>query len=210
MRLKWHFRDESENCSEVPVFNPKSRWQLPEGHPRLEVFLSQVENKLLELLKADIKYSNLSPEEWNVVRSLADDRNIIIKKADKGSCNVIWGRNDYLMEAQNQLSGEKVYQEVCYSKESDTVWFLMKTLCTQSVNEVSTWSAYNSLINEAHVKTTYCALPVLQGSPTDWSYLYTALKSAQNLNATVSSAERDNSVTRSATLFKMHSTTIES
>ena len=61
----------------------------------------------------------------------------------------------------------------------------MKTLCTQSVNEVPTWSAYNS-----HVKTTYCALPVLQGSPMDWSYLYTALKSAQNLNATVSSAEK--------------------
>ena len=29
MRLKWHFQDESENFSEVPVFNPKSRWQPP-------------------------------------------------------------------------------------------------------------------------------------------------------------------------------------
>ena len=66
----------------------------------------------------------------------------------------------------------------------------MKHLCTQSINEAPTWSVYNSLINKAHVKTTYCALPVLQGSPTDWSYLYTALKSAQNLNATVSSAEK--------------------
>ena len=82
------------------------------------------------------------------------------------------------------------FEEIKKSKESDTVWFLMKTLCTQSVNDVPTWSAYNSLINEAHVKTTYCALPVLQRSPTDWSYLYTALKSAQNLNATVSSAEK--------------------
>ena len=81
-------------------------------------------------------------------------------------------------------------EKIKKSKESDTVWFLMKTLCTQSVNDVPTWSAYNSLINEAHVKTTYCALPVLQRSPTDWSYLYTALKSAQNLNATVSSAEK--------------------
>ena len=66
----------------------------------------------------------------------------------------------------------------------------MKTLCTPSVNEVTTWSTYNSLINEAHVKTTYCALPALQESRTDWSYLYTALKSSQNLNATVSSAEK--------------------
>ena len=80
------------------------------------------------------------------------------------------------------------FEEIKKSKESDTVWFLMKPLCTQSVNEAPTWSAYNSLINEAHVKTTYCALPVLQGSPTDWSYLYTALKLAQNLNATFSFA----------------------
>ena len=43
MRLKWHFRDESENFSEVPVFNSKSRWKLPQVHPRLAVFLSQVE-----------------------------------------------------------------------------------------------------------------------------------------------------------------------
>ena len=45
MRLKWHFRHESEHLNEVPVFNPKSKWQPPQGHPCLEVFLSQVENE---------------------------------------------------------------------------------------------------------------------------------------------------------------------
>ena len=46
------------------------------------------------------------------IRTLTDDRNIIVKKVDKGSCIVIWGRNDYLMEAEKQLSDKKVYQEV--------------------------------------------------------------------------------------------------
>ena len=110
------FRDESENINEVPVFNPKSRWQPPQRHPCLEVFLSQVENELFELPKTDIKYSKLSREEWNAIRLLADDRSIIIKKADKGSCIVIWGRNDYLMEAEKQLSDKKVYQEVSNSE----------------------------------------------------------------------------------------------
>ena len=55
----------------------------------LEVFLSQVQNELFKLPEADIKYSNLSREEWNAIRSLADDRNVIIKKADKGSYIVI-------------------------------------------------------------------------------------------------------------------------
>ena len=55
----------------------------------LEVFLSQVQNELFKLPQADIKYSNLSREELNALRSLADDRNIIIKKAHKGSYIVI-------------------------------------------------------------------------------------------------------------------------
>ena len=59
---------------------------------------------MFELPKADIKYSNLSREEWNAIRSLADDRNII------------WGRNDYLMEAEKQLSDKKIYQEVSNSE----------------------------------------------------------------------------------------------
>ena len=48
---------------------------------------------------------------------MADDGNIIIKKVDKGSCIVIWGRSDYLMEAEKQLNDKKVYQEVSNSKK---------------------------------------------------------------------------------------------
>ena len=81
-------------------------------YPCLQVFLSRVENELFELPEAGIKYTNLSREEWNAIRSLADNRNIIIKKADKGSCIVIWDSNDYLMEAEKQFSDKKVYQEV--------------------------------------------------------------------------------------------------
>ena len=42
----------------------------------------------------------------------ADHRNIIIKNAEKGSCTVIQGRNDYLMKVEKQLIYKKVYQEV--------------------------------------------------------------------------------------------------
>ena len=42
---------------------------------------------------------------------MTGDRSIVIKKADKGSCVVIWNRLDYLMEAEKQ-----VYQEVRFSK----------------------------------------------------------------------------------------------
>ena len=46
-------------------------------------------------------------EERQDVRSLADDRSIVTKKADKGSCVVVWDKNDYLLEAEKQLSALK-------------------------------------------------------------------------------------------------------
>ena len=34
------------------------------------------------------------------MRNIQDDRNVIIKPADKGSAVVIWNRNDYFKEAE--------------------------------------------------------------------------------------------------------------
>ena len=115
MHLKWHFRDVPDRFSETPAFRPKSTWVPPKGHPCLEVFLSQVEAELFKMSSSSIRYSNMPKDEWDVVRSLADDRNIVIKRADKGSCVVIWDRNDYLLKAEKQLRDKKVYRDVEYN-----------------------------------------------------------------------------------------------
>ena len=49
--------------------------------------------------------------------SLVDDRNLVIEKADKGSCVVVWDRNDYLMEAEKQLSDKNVYKDVNFNEK---------------------------------------------------------------------------------------------
>ena len=59
----------------------------PEGHVNLEVSLSQIENELFKTVEMPLGYSNLFKEEWDIVRTLADDCNTV-KKADKGSCVV--------------------------------------------------------------------------------------------------------------------------
>ena len=51
-----------------------------------KVFLSQVEDEHCEINKQDLRYPNLFQEQWRAIRSLADDRSIVTKKADKGSC----------------------------------------------------------------------------------------------------------------------------
>ena len=67
-----------------------------------------------------LKHSGLhfvaSNNLW-AIRALADDRSIIVKKTDKGSCIVVWHWAGYLREAEKQLSDKNVYQEVQFKKQ---------------------------------------------------------------------------------------------
>ena len=46
------------------------------------------------------------------MQSLAEDRSMIIKPADKSSYVVVWDREDYLAEGYKQLSDTSTYVEV--------------------------------------------------------------------------------------------------
>ena len=97
MRLKWCFRNEvAPNFSEVPAFRPKSLWNSPKGQPNLQAFLSDVEKELFTVVESILGYLNLSTEEWKAMQTLADNRTIVIKNTDRGSCVVVSDRNDYI------------------------------------------------------------------------------------------------------------------
>ena len=76
------------------------------------MFLSKLEDELFSFLPGKPQAYNLTKEEWVARRSLAEDRSIIIKPADKGSCVVVWDREDYLAEEYKQLSDTSTYTEV--------------------------------------------------------------------------------------------------
>ena len=60
MRVKWHFRNEpSESFSKTPAFSPKCNWKPPGGYLNLEVFLSQVENKLFKAVETPLGRNRL-------------------------------------------------------------------------------------------------------------------------------------------------------
>ena len=44
--------------------------------------------------------------------SLADDKQIVIRKTDKGSCLMVYERDDYHLEVERQLNYEEVYISV--------------------------------------------------------------------------------------------------
>ena len=111
MHTKLIFRNQpTPQFSEVPTFSPKSSCKPPKGHPNLEVFLNQLENEVYKMPFENLKHSNTSKEEWQAIRALADDSTIVIKRADKGSCVVVWVRMYYLLEAGKQLSDTNVYK----------------------------------------------------------------------------------------------------
>ena len=60
------------------------------------------------------------------MRGLVEDRNIIIKPADKGPCVVLWDCEDYLAEAEKQLQDVDIYEDTDF-KESDLVKLVEKS-----------------------------------------------------------------------------------
>ena len=81
MHLKWHFRNEpTPEFSDRPAFTPKSSRNPPTGYPNLEVFLSQIEHEHFQIPDKCLPYSSLSKNEWQTIRSLAEDRSYNAKE----------------------------------------------------------------------------------------------------------------------------------
>ena len=96
MRCKWYFRNESQYIpSEVSKYELKSTWNPPKGSPALELFLCKVKEDKFSVLPGHPKKFNLNREEYLTMRSLQNDRSVIIKLADKGSAVLVWDRQDY-------------------------------------------------------------------------------------------------------------------
>ena len=63
--------------------------------------LSSLEEKLINIEIPQNKYNNLTREEQSALYNLKNDKNIVIKSADKGCAVVVWDRDDYIKEADD-------------------------------------------------------------------------------------------------------------
>ena len=113
MRTKWFFRNEpTSQFSEIPAFFPSLPGKLQSVAPNREVFLNQLENEIFKLHFENVRHSNTSKEVWEGIRALADVHTVVIKKANNGSCVVVWERTDYLLEAEKQLYGTSTCKSI--------------------------------------------------------------------------------------------------
>ena len=107
MRLKYIFHGKDK---EPHPFHVKSDWDPPvQPSVALETFLEEVKFEL-----ANIKFNrpkdNLSQGERKALKEISRDKNVVIKKSDKGTTTVIMNRTDKLNEAQVQIDDIHNYQ----------------------------------------------------------------------------------------------------
>ena len=67
---------------------------------------------IFSLIPERAKDYYITKNEYLAMRSLENDRNIIIKLADKVSSIIVWDRLNYLAEVEKQLSDSNTYKEV--------------------------------------------------------------------------------------------------
>ena len=84
----WHFRNDERTFS-TEKFRPKSSFNLRNKDTVIEIYLSCLEERLLDIEIPSKRYKNFTKEERDALYSLKGDSTIIIKGADKGSVVVV-------------------------------------------------------------------------------------------------------------------------
>ena len=97
---------------DLDQFTPKSTLNPRNKDAAIKVYISSLEEKLMKIEIPKDKYNNLTSKERQALYDLKNDKNIVIKAADKGSAVVVWDREDYIKEAEKQLEDSDVYEEV--------------------------------------------------------------------------------------------------
>ncbi len=92
--------------------NKKSSWTPSNPDPTVETFIAVVLADINKNPQKHLPYDNLSKGERNALEELSNNENIIVTRADKGGAIVIWGIQQYLTEANNQLSNTTFYQKL--------------------------------------------------------------------------------------------------
>ena len=107
MRLKYIFH--GQNNKPHP-YHVKSNW-IPQVQPSvaLESYLEEVKLQLAEI-KLSQPRNNLSSKEREALQSLKRNKDLNVKKADKGSCVVIMDTENKINEGQTLLDNSKHYR----------------------------------------------------------------------------------------------------
>ena len=109
---------------------PKSTFN-PVGPFQLETMFYSIEQDLHRLKYRQPRKKNLNKVEYQSIKSLRNNPDIIIKPADKGSAIVILNKDNYIAEGERQLQDEQFYEETHtdLTERSYTGSTYLQTIC---------------------------------------------------------------------------------
>ena len=115
IRLRAHFG--------ISEYNPTILQQLKERNSSftpqhvdttIETFESAVIEDIKNHEKQALRSNNLTKGEINALKNLSKRDDLVITRADKGGATVIWGIDEYLTEANNQLNNTTFYKKLAF------------------------------------------------------------------------------------------------
>lgn len=123
-RIKYFFKNSRfELLPHPPPFRKASQWIPPKADSLTEKYLSDLPSKL-EKVPTRPWVPNITKAEWHALRNLSKNTDIVIKKADKGSCLVVQNKEDYVAEGVRHLSNKDIYSKI----EGDPTPNLVKSI----------------------------------------------------------------------------------
>ena len=113
---------------------------------------------------------NLTRMQQRALKGLRDNKNIIIKPADKGSQIVIMDKAQYLLEAQRQLNNNKHYAPLSGSIQNDTRTMIQEILQEVLDKRLITRKQFTYLTgpDEPRARQFYL-LPKIHKAPEGWT-----------------------------------------
>ncbi|XP_065672126.1 uncharacterized protein LOC136089953 [Hydra vulgaris] len=113
LRLKMFFKERKEQ--KRLVFYKKSSWTPPETeNGNILEYFGKIDRDLEEMWNREIpkKRNNLKPEVWQALKNLQNNRDIVIKKTDKGGGFCIMNKITYEQKVNELLMDRTVYREL--------------------------------------------------------------------------------------------------
>ncbi|XP_060556022.1 uncharacterized protein LOC132716717 [Ruditapes philippinarum] len=141
MRLKHYFTDTTYNNPDP--FTQSSGWKPPAGKSmNLDAFLSIVHHDILTIKQSPNTNYNITPDEYLAITKLQQNKDIIIKQADKGGAIVILNKSDYIVEGLRQLNDKITYRTTPYDLTNKS---------TREINNFLTYLKKHSLMSQQHI-----------------------------------------------------------
>ena len=108
MHLRYFFHG-SQKTKEIEKFTNKSTWEPPVKEDSIVTELDDLQNCIAVVSTPNNQGINMTKRQINAIKSLKENKDIIIKPADKGSATVVMSTNNYIGEANRQLANALHY-----------------------------------------------------------------------------------------------------